>query len=182
MIKIFCLFFLFCSSAWAASPLAKKYPEALLTDDHGILKEKDIASDLLDKMVPYNLNEDQSGISRWQCFSVRDVKPKIEKWKGVDGAGPDKIVTMCDLHILVDGKSLWHDYFEPRAWNNNHCLEFMKTWTRLTKNEEFVCFSGAPFLLEKQNVGGVDRMVKLWQWSKYKTKKGCDSYREGDCD
>ncbi len=182
-IKSFWLLLCLCSSAWAASPLNQKYPDVLLTDDHGILKEKDVTNDLPDKkIVPYRINEDQPGFPRWQCFPVEDIKPKVQTWRGVDGMGGDQVVTMCDLHILAEGKEPWHDYFEPRAWNNNHCSEFMNAWNRLTRNEGFVCLSGDPFLLEKENVEGAERMVKLWQWNKFKTKKGCYSYRLGVCD
>lgn len=181
----FFLIFLLCLSplASAIGSLVQKYPDILLSNDHGILKEKDMVDDLsYKKVVPYRINEDQPGFPRWQCFPVKDVKPIVQTWRGVDGMGGDKEVSMCDLHILAEAKELLHDYFEPRAWNYNHCREFRKAWNKLTRNESFICLNGEPFLLEKENIKGVDRMVKSWQWTKIKTKKGCYSYRAGVCE
>ena len=113
---------------------------------------------------------------------MKEVKLKIRRWQGVDGAGFDRVINMCDLHFRIESGEIWHDYFEPRAWNNKHCLEFQKEWARLTKGERYICLSGDAFRVENQRVDGVDHRVKAWQWYRIKTKKGCYCYRDGGCD
>jgi len=63
--KSFILYILFLTHAWGESALQKKYPHGLLTDDYGIINERDLLVDVEDaKPTPYRINEFQPAYRR----------------------------------------------------------------------------------------------------------------------
>ena len=97
--------------------LHTKYPDGLLTEDFGILNEADLLKEIKNgNPRPYNTKEMQSGYNRWQCFPLKDVKFKIEKWRAPDPMGQfDVIVNMCDFSFDVRQKNQINLYHDRRA-------------------------------------------------------------------
>lgn len=155
--------------------LQKKYPDGLLTDDFGILKENDLLSDIREgNPRKYEVKEDQAGYYRWQCFPVKDVKLNYSTWKENDPQGPSDIITnLYDFHLTIQGIPYNHFYYGRRAVNYYSFWKFYKEWKRTTKGEKYVCLNGEP-----QSVTGKE---KSWFWNKIQTKKGCMSLFSGEC-
>lgn len=164
--------------------LNKSYPHAVLTADHGIITESYLLDEIkeINKASPFNMKSTDYGRFRWQCFPVKNVKPKYRYWKDADPMGyASVIVTMCDFDVTVlDGK-IRHLYHGRRAKEVTYCNEFKKHFSRITKNEQYICLNGEPGSLEIKKEKGKDITTKYWVWNRIKTKKGCHSFF-GDCE
>lgn len=164
------------------STLKEKYPYGLLTDDYGHLTEEDLLEDMKDANPrPYRLDSKMDGgFFRWQCFPVKDVKPKYRYWKDTDPLGyAHVIVTMCDFEFTVQDRKIKHLYHGRRAKEQTYCNDFKKHFERITKNEKYICLNGEPRSLETDKT--TNTQTKYWVWNRIKTKKGCHSYF-GDCE
>jgi hypothetical protein len=163
---------------------AKKYPGGLLTGDYGIVTEQDLELEASTGTPgPFKPSEDSPGYNRWQCFPVKDVKPKVRTWRDSDGAGPNNvIVTMCDLETWVEHHGQIDVYYGRRAKENTYCREYLRAWKHLTRGEPFVCLSGEYHGISPPEPGAPQIPSRDWTWDKIKTKKGCHSYFTSECD
>lgn len=168
--------------AWSIEKsIRQKYPNVLLTEDHDILNENDLAPYTWDiKPEPFSVKR-EAQYNYWQCFSREDVSLILEGmgysseeigWKENHG----------DLKIVVGvGKGISHEYVMRRLGSISGCKEVFTRWQRLMKNEKYVClagrFSGRDIIIENNK----EREVYSWIFEKIKTKRGCDSYFTGQC-
>lgn len=175
--KFFLIFFLLVLSdiVLAKSSLNKKYPDGLLTDDFGILKEEDLLYDIQEgNPRKYEINQSQGGYYRWQCFPVKNIKLNYSTWRENDPQGPSDIITnLYDFDLSINGKPYSHIYYARRALNYYSFWKFYKEWKRTTKGEKYVCLNGEP-----HEPNGKE---KYWFWNKIKTKKRCMSFFGGGC-
>lgn len=176
----FCGCFLLFGFQNFAQTLHEKYPRILLNEDHGVLKEPDMfRSD--DRSRPYTPQMVTS--FEWQCFPIKDLKVKYRKWRDADGMGPSNvIVTMCDFDIWNKKVTPVQDYGGRRAKEVTYCNEFRAYWKKLTKLETYICLSGESVGVEMEKVDGKPQKVQGWVWNAIKTKKGCYSYFDENCD
>lgn len=173
----FLIFLLIVSSdLLAESSLQKKYPDGLLTDDFGILKESDLVYDIK-KGNPrkYEIEKNQSGYYRWQCFPIKNVKLNYSTWKENDPQGTaNEITNLYDYHLSVRGVPYNHIYYARRAVNYYSFWKFYKEWKQTIRGEKYVCFNGEP----DEPTG----REKYWFWNKIQTKKRCMSLFVGHCE
>jgi hypothetical protein len=157
-----------------------KHPYNLLTLGYGIVSEDDLAYDNFRRNIgPYD-PENSLGALYWQCVPVENVKAGFGAWVGTDGMDAyDKIKTMCMLDISIEIGNETQTFTDRRAHPIDFCLDFTKEWKRLTKNQKYVCLDGegGAYYDEDKNTG----RQKLWTWDKFKTKIGCYSFFDGDC-
>lgn len=168
------------SNVYAINKAAKiKFPYALLTEDHGILKEKDLDDGFL-KRAPYS-PKNLTGQTYWQCFprskidiTLRDMGYSAENLSDNDG----------DLSIIAYEKpGITHRYGMRRHWSIPSTEITFNHWIELMKNEKYVCLAGSGGLLVKEETrNGKNYQEYYWTFEMLKTKKGCDSYFEtADC-
>jgi hypothetical protein len=175
-------FWLFSFRLEATQSLHDKYPNRLLSSDYGILVEADMYEPSRTIPPAYNPESSQNYLL-WQCFPVKDIKPKYREWKASDPLGfADVIVTMCDFEIWNKAMDPVQYYGGRRAKEVTYCRDFKKAWNKLTKNETYICLYGEAGSFETENVDSKPRKVKNWIWDKVKTKKGCYSYFGETCD
>ncbi len=160
----------------ANSDLRRKYPHGLLSEDYGILSERDLLSDIKKAHpTPYNINEFQPGYLRWQCFPTSNVTFKMETFKDNDPMGAsDVIVELCFFSITVRGVFPKHSYGGRRAYRAEFCKNLKSEWRRVTSSTKHVCLNGYPDSVLRKG-------EKAWTWNKFKTLKGCYSYWYKDC-
>lgn len=156
--------------------LREKYPDGLLTDDYGILNDADLLKEIKNGTPrPYDKTQFQPGYNRWQCFSLKNVKFGYEKWRDSDPGGPyGVIVDMCDFYFDVRQNKIRNYYHDRRARRLEYCQGVEKIWIELTKKQTHVCICG--------DASSTEDGETFWTWIKYKTKLGCDSLFEGECD
>lgn len=145
--------------------LQKKYPDLVLSDDYGILSEKDII---------FAVKEGR-GSALWQCFPTKDTKFSYNSWLEIDdpNATSVEVNRLCDFNIKVKAKAFNHFYFDRRARYVYTCRLLQKGWKELTKNQSYVCLNGSSGILNGKE--------KSWFWNKAKTKNGCMSLFSGHC-
>lgn len=170
-------------SSWSSLALRAKYPQGLLTKDYGILTEKDLLFDVekWGEYPQYDVTKSQPGQVRWQCFRAREADYSYSTWRDTEGPN-NSMITLCDFRIWIKSTEPAHHYYGRRAWPVENCRDFHQVWKRLTGGEDYLCLSGHPDSLGKANKNEKYKNVKGWTWSKIKTKKGCHSYFDGDCD
>ncbi len=172
--KIFLTFlFVFYSQyVISESDLKRKFPHGLLTEDYGILSEKDLLINAKEgEVVPFDMNKFHPGFRRWQCFNIKDVTFQFNTWKAPDPMGAyDIIVDLCLFSITVKNNNPPHVYGPRRAYRLPFCKNLQLKWKAKTKNETYVCLNGHPSTLEKGEM--------YWTLTQFKTKKGCG----GECD
>jgi hypothetical protein len=157
-----------------------KNPYNLLTPGYDIVTEDDLAYDNHRRTIgPYDPVASLSQLY-WQCFSPSEVKAGFEAWVGPDGMGAhDAVHTMCTIEISVRSNGELQIFTDRRAHQIGFCLDFVKEWKWLTKDQKIVCLDGegGAFFDENKQLG----RHKLWTWDKFKTKKGCYSFFAYDC-
>lgn len=154
--------------------LNKRYPYGLLTDDFGILNEKDLKINSCG--VEPEVFSERSKVSPyayWQCFEVKNSKMTCEY--GSYDAHEEAHMSM--LVLSGNRNNERHEFISRRPMSTSSCRLFQKEWRRLTKNEQHVCISGL-YALKK-----IESSMSSWTWifGRYKTQKGCDSYFQDEC-
>lgn len=154
--------------------LKSRYPFSLLTKDYGILSSDDFQiNSCIAK--PTRFTEDSISYPYWQCLPVKSVSFICDS-KNVDGAYSSSETIMYLEVKPPEEKAI---YLARRAIEYNRCRWFKKRWRQITYKEPYVCLSGAQFGLSSEDDG---TLVRTWNFDKFKTKKGCESYFEGYCD
>jgi hypothetical protein len=148
------------------------YPYGLLTDDFGILNMDDLKINTC-MARPQPLSDDSMAYAYWQCFEVKKSKMECEG----NNYDPDQKARVS-LQVIssVRGGEL-HEFIARRLWPLESCQSHVEDWRYLTKDQEHICISGEPILNDIKN--GQVRWV--WDYGRYKTKKGCDSYFAEEC-
>lgn len=152
--------------------LQKEFPHALLTSDFGVLAKDDLKINSC-MATPVPFSKDNGAYSYWQCFEIMNSQMTCEGRK----YSPDSKsrVSLLVLLGVRDGEP--HEFISRRTMPLDSCRLYQKNWKKLTKNEKYVCISGS-----MSSKGILDGKVKwTWIFDRYKTKKGCDSYFEGEC-
>ena len=182
-----CCFFivgLFFASLVFAADIAsdKKYPFGLLGSDHGILNETDLGVDAWRGLPkPYDPKGFNGGYPYWQCFPLKRTYIQYDHWNGVDPMGKsDKLVELCSIQFKVKMDHENHLYTGRRTLKTQNCRQHLLNWKKITKNQEFVCFNGYDGSIDE--VREKMKVTKTWTWDRIKTKNGCDSYFNGQCD
>lgn len=174
------VFYLFSNLVFAGDPnhlalLKKEFPFGLVTDDYGILNRDDLQINIcLAGEAPFTDPPTNYAYSYWQCFPSKDVQMLCEDL-GYDRYEKSRINL---LFISGQRNGEKHEFMSRRPITNLTCSLFLRDWKHLTKNENHVCISGSHPSKEVEN-GNI-----LWSWTfgRYKTKKGCDSYFQDECD
>ncbi len=174
-LKIFFLSAVFYLKNAIAEPEKKPW---LLTDDYGVLSKDDIATTNIDNDHPIPNTPDEKDVYKhWQCFQAKQVNLQCRSWPDDK---PDQFMGEADIDVDTDTEH--HNYGFRRAWDLNVCLSYLKDWKRLAKNQDAICLLGIPAGEEQKKVNGKSILVQGWVWDRLKTKKGCISYFEGECD
>lgn len=182
-IVVLCLFI--STQAQAISESAKKkYPYQLLTADYGILNENDLAAytwKITHQMPAFS--KGSLGINYWQCFARNQVSVTLEDTGGYSEDFPLN-TTIADLTINVrDQSGITHEYGMRSVYDLPTYQRDFNRWQKLMKGEKYVCLGG-DFVSVQNEFAPNGEKIKVYGWifDKLKTKKGCASYFEGDCD
>jgi hypothetical protein len=153
--------------------LHSKYPHALLGNDFGILKEDDLAINSC-TADPIPFSKTSTSYPYWQCFEVSKTKIECDGHKYAES----EKMRFSLLVLSAVTKEGNHEYFHDRMMPLGACREFIRDWKRLVKGQEYVCISGS---FVNKNADETDRPVLLWDFDRFKTRRGCSSYFEGGC-
>jgi hypothetical protein len=164
----------YCLPVISKSLLQEKYPHGLLTDHYGILTEADLLYETQRGVTPYKLENGQSAYQRWQCFETRKIK-FLYDIRLDDYTDFGRGATLCDYSFEVkDEADVHHFYVARRAKEITDCRELFREWKKVRKNSKYTCILG--------EAGSYENKEKGWTWGKTKTKNGCMSYFDGECD
>jgi len=180
----FSLIFFLCISysAWGIDlAVKKKYPYQLLTEDYFILNENDLAGYTFG-MNPAPFNGKPSGLNYWQCFSCEHISITLEDTgSSTEDFGWKDNIGDIQIRVWIK-KGVFHEYAMRREWSVGEFQHDFNRWRQLMKGEKHVCLGGHFVSHEKMFDHGIPIEVYGWIFDKIKTKKGCDSYFDGDCD
>lgn len=150
----------------------KKYPSSLLTNDYGILNEKDLDTYKKGVRPPPFLPKGGNGYIYWQCFPRDSISISL-KDMGYSSEDIGWEENYSDLRILIsDESSGYHEYSIRKVWPTSAYEYRFKLWLKLMKNQKYVCLAGN-FVNREEKANSV---ITRWIFEKIKTKKGCDSY------
>jgi len=167
------LFFLlisifFLHSCKKESSLHSKYPEAVVSDDYGILTESDVSQ--VKEIGEFNT--EPSSLPRWICFESKNFKAKCINADYNDSL---KFITGdLDLNVNENGKELHLDFNAVIA--NSACEEHLSSWKKLLSDEKYFCLSATLLAIDKSDPRKISGL-----FHQLKTKKGCDSWFVNDC-
>jgi hypothetical protein len=154
--------------------LKNKYPHSVLTDDFGILNEKDLR---IENPRPFSLGRKLGETIYWQCFPRESLSVTLEDF-GYTSADIGGEENYSGLVIKVEN----HEYDMRRRWPLSTYRKKLDAWIKLMQNEKYVCVAGRFFgCKNKITFDGIQYKHCSWVFEKLKTKKGCDSYFQNDC-
>lgn len=181
MRKALIIFILGRSISWANSyqthlqELKMEFPYGLLTDDFGILSKQDLKTNAcIAEPTPFSEKNKASSYPYWQCFEVKRSKMICER--GKYDPTEKAIMSMLVVSGKRDGQT--HEFISRRPLPLRSCRLYAKDWQKFTKNEKYVCISGESFFKKVQG----EKVIWNWIFGRYKTRKGCNSYFQGECD
>jgi len=152
--------------------LREQYPDKLLSDDYGILNEKDLI-DENDELPIGPIGKDSNPAPRWICAKNQNLKFKCVgsniKTEELNDFSADFYMT------IVDGKKEY-DFFYRGQISNERCDERIELWKKLMDGENYFCAAGALMNADRENEDIISAA-----FYRFKTKKGCDAWIEGDC-
>jgi len=169
-----------CSTYAVTDITKKKYPYTILTNDYGILNERDLYDGL--KSEPFSLEsppKDAYAHIYWQCLSREDVSTTLEDIGYSSYPSDDNDGMLIITAYVKPGIS--HKYATRRNWPIMGVEERFNRWLKLMKGEKYVCLAGRFGFREEKVTLGKKQQVYVWVFERMKTKKGCDSYFIGDC-
>lgn len=171
----FCLL-VFCVGAPALDEaLKKKYPFLLLTSDHGILNEADLAR-YQKKMNYEKFSGKHSGLVYWQCFPRDKIEITLTDM-GYTAEEFEKTDTISDILLTAHEKpGVKHLYVMRRAYPIRVYHEIFMRWEKLMNGEKYVCLAGQFINHEEKTNDSVKTEENYWTYDKMKTKKGSNSY------
>ncbi len=159
--------------------LKQKYPNAVLTDDYGILNKIDLDSDLDGVKHPPKFSKKSSVFIYWQCFPRNSVRvalqdlgysPEDDDESDIKYNGENE----ASLTLSVLSKShIVHKYIVwgrlPITLAENRFNQYLK----LLQDEPYVCLAGS--YMDNQS------KINEWAFIKMKTRKGCVAYHKNGC-
>lgn len=165
--KFVTLFFLILFSAEASISLRSKHPLILLTEDFGILTERDVIENYYkSKDISSSfLTTYYRGFARWQCMDISKVKFDFHTWRSSDPMGrADSLVELCTFSFEVE-ESAGQSFMSRRAHRSPVCKRLAKIWKKSTVNEKKVCLKGYPINFDGHKFND-------WWFDSFKTKSG----------
>ncbi len=177
--KLIFLFYLLSSLLFAQGDshlkrLQKEFPFGLLTNDFGILNRDDLETNVcIAGEAPLMDPPTNYAYSYWQCFKSQNTRMMCD----VGGYDPVEKSRMVMLMIRATRDGQRHEFVSRRLATFQTCQLFLRDWRRFTRGEPVVCVSGSFLSKDKENGQA------LWSWTfgRYKTRKGCDSYFQDEC-
>ncbi len=91
---------------------------------------------------------------------------------------PHEKVVMSILVVSGTRNGELHEFISRRPIPLWSCRLYQRDWLKFTKNERYVCVSGADHSKEVRET----KTAWVWIFGRYKTRKGCESYFDGECD
>jgi hypothetical protein len=147
----------------------------LLTNDYGILNEKDLKiNSCIAWPAPFQDPPLNFAFSYWQCFEKNHINVECEVG-GYDEHEKSRMAMLVILGKRIEGI---HEFISRRPIPLSSCKAFVRDWRKLTRKQAHVCVSGSEPIKETRN----GKPVWNWTFGRYKTKLGCDSYFQGECD
>jgi hypothetical protein len=181
MQKVITLFLIIFSYRLWARPdrhltdLKKESPHGLLTSDYGILSIKDLRiNSCIAWPAPFQDPPLNFAFSYWQCFEKNQINMDCE----VGGYDEYEKSRMAMLVILGKRSGGIHEFISRRPIPVSSCKAYLADWKRLTNNQAHVCLSGSEPKKEVRH----NQIIWNWTFGRYKTKLGCDSFFQGECD
>lgn len=155
----------------------QKYPYVLLTDDHGILNEKDLKFCGMDiKPRPFSPKDSLAQVY-WQCFPREDVAIFLEDFGySAPDIGGEENYGYLSITVHKLGENVFHQYGMRRAFAVDGYEEQFNLWRKLMKKQKYVCLAGSFISKDEKIVDGKKQYIYAWTFEKIKTKKGHDSY------
>lgn len=154
--------------------LHEKFPEELLTEDFGILTQKD----LFNKTYVYpigKLDTQSSPAPRWFCF---ENKENIFKAKCIPTGKNEEIGEIgSELEMKLKSDEKVIEYYFDRNISHEVCEEHRLAWKKIMEGEKYFCVSARLMEVDTKNTNKIQGA-----FDKLKTKKGCDSLFIGQCD
>jgi hypothetical protein len=184
MYFIACILMCFILDAYCGGEaIREKYSNVLISDDHGILDERDLLlyTHRMVNTVPFLGSNKEFSYYYWQCFSRDDIEVTFKD----TGYSPEEMLgkdTLADMSIIaLQGPGVFHEYTMRALMPSDVYARTLSTWRKLIKNEKYVCIGGQ-FGEKKDRIGSNGKRQELYTWTfdMIKTHKGCDSYF-GDC-
>lgn len=151
----------------------KNYPQALLTQDYGILRAADLAMNSC-IAPPVSFSNRNSAYPYWKCFEVSKTNIDCDNSGHIPGSKEENAL----FTITIQDSEFEHIYLPRRAMDLNNCLWLQKRWKKAIKGEKHVCISGT----FTDSESGKNHQSSHWVFDKFKTKKSCTSYFAGHCD
>jgi hypothetical protein len=189
---IMMVIFLFPLTAQALSAgLKQKYPHVVLTDDHGILNEMDLDSELDGVKHPPLFSTKAKGYIYWQCFPRDTVTVALEdlgdspeddperdvKYNGENNA--KLTISALGKHGILHKYIMWSNY--PVSLTENRFNSYIK----LVHGERNICIAGSYLEKEariiKDEIEEKRKKIYYWGFEKVKTTKGCEAYHQNGC-
>ncbi len=171
----------YCCTSWSVSnqehlrALNREFPYGLLTNDFGILSNQDLKTNTcIAEPKPFSVENRPIPYPYWQCFETKDMKMDCERGKYDSDA--KTVMSMLVVSGLRDGEL--HEFISRRPIALKTCRLYQREWRKLMKDEKYGCVSGADGDKEIKDT----KTVWVWIFGRYKTKKGCDSYFDGECE
>jgi len=154
--------------------LKKESPFGLLTNDYGILNKKDLRLNRCSATpAPFQDPPINFVFAYWQCFEKEKIKMDCER----GGYDEQSRIWMAMLVIAARRNEGSHEFISRRPMPLRTCRNYQREWNRITKKQAHVCVSGSEPIKETRD----GETVWNWTFGRYKTRLGCDSYFDGDC-
>jgi len=159
--------FLFIGSINFSRVFASWKSYAILTEDFGILKERDyILRESESKPGPITGN--YSSFTVWQCFSIDNIDYRIT-------CGDSN-----DPNLVVITSGHWHKYYFNRTFEDQQdCLDVINRWKKLISSEDSFCVKG--YFSGYEKISPHNKQEKSsWTIDRIKSLYGCWSYSEDE--
>lgn len=168
------LFFILLSSILAngadgahLAKLKSKFPNGLLSDDHGVLNIKDLARNACRLKPPAFVPGATNTYEYWICFENESILPTCYD-AGVDEEEGHVGRVYIDAH---DSEMSYH-FFERRPWPLRDCRNFVKVLKKIMKGTSHACISASSITKEEKNYRG--QMERTGFLHRFKTRNGCE--------
>lgn len=159
------------------SELKEKYPYTLLTDDYGILNEKDL-SHHPGFFPPTKFPEGKLFSLYWQCFprtkvsiSLRDIGYSSYNIDDNDSELTIEAYTSLGTHLYGMRRNI--------AVRGN--IKAFNEYQQIMRGQKYICFQGTYYFYKDSITNGKKHRTFFWTFEKMKTNKGCESYFQGQC-
>jgi hypothetical protein len=168
------LFFILLSSILAngadsahLAELKSKFPNGLLSDDHGVLNIKDLALNACRLKPPAFAPGATNTYEYWICFENKSILPTCYD-AGVDETEGHVGRVYIDTH----DSEMSYKFFERRPWPIRDCRNFVKALRKIMKGTLHACISASSITMEEKNDRG--QMERVGFLHRFKTRKGCE--------